>query len=430
MSRRVIYVVRSWPRLSQTFVLNEVLALERRGLDLAIFSLVRSEETVVQPQVADVRAPLTVLTRSRRKLRGRLRAHRSVLAAAPREYAETLRFALRHPGLAAGYTSCTTLQCFDHAVTVASHVLRMREEGAAPDHLHAHFAHDPALVGLLAARLTGLPFSFTGHARDLLQIPPAALAARATAATALVTCCQANAEHIEAAVPAAARPPVLVVHHGVDLTRFRPAAAHPGQRPTILSVGRLVEKKGYDDLLHALALVRATSPAFRCHVYGDGPLLQRLLDLRDQLGLRDHVVMHGACSNDRVLAALASAAVFALAPRHTEDGDRDGIPNVLVEAMACAVPVVTTAAGGIPELVRHEENGLVMPPGDVPALAAGMRRLLGNPWLQRRLGTAGRATVARDYDVDDAARMLESVFLGRVGPERPRDASSAMAVAP
>ncbi|HEX6149266.1 glycosyltransferase [Nocardioides sp.] len=430
MSRRVIYVVRSWPRLSQTFVLNEVLALERRGIDLAIFALVHSEETVVQPQVAEVRAPLTVLTRRRRALRARLRAHGSVLTAAPQEYAATLWFALRHPSLAAGYTSGTALQCFDHAVTVAARVLRMRQEGVAPDHLHAHFAHDPALVGLLAARLTGLPFSFTGHARDLLQIPPAALAARAAAATALVTCCEANAEHIEAAVPAEARPPVLVVHHGVDLARFRPAAADPGRLPTILSVGRLVEKKGYDDLLQALALLRATSPTFRCDVYGDGPLRPRLLELRDQLGLRDHVVLHGACSNDRVLAALASATVFTLAPRHTEDGDRDGIPNVLVEAMACAVPVVTTAAGGIPELLRHEENGLLVPPGDVPALAAGIRRLLGNPWLQRRLGTAGRATVARDYDVHDAAQKLELVFRGSVGSERPRDTSSAMAVAP
>ncbi len=300
---------------------------------------------------------------------------------------------------------------FGHAVSVTAQILRLRRAGRPPRHVHAHFAHDPALVGLLVARLTGLPFSFTGHARDLLQIPAAALTARATAAATLVTCCEANAAHIRATVPAAALPRLLVVHHGIDLTRFRPTAADArGPLPTILSVGRLVEKKGYDDLLRALACLRAAGTPFVCHLYGDGPLRTRLLALRDELGLRDHVHLPGAVDQDRVAAALAGADVFALASRPTEDGDRDGIPNVLVEAMSCGVPVITTSAGGIPELVRHEVNGLVTGPGDVPALAAGLQRLLEDSALRSRLGAAARRTVEEGFDVAAAARTLEAVF--------------------
>lgn len=428
----VIYVVRSWPRLSQTFILNEVLALEARGTELAIFSLVSSGETVVHPRVSEVRARVTVLTRSRPSVLTRLRAHRVVLMAAPLRYAATWWLALRRPRLAAGYGTCNAVQCFGHAVNVASGIIRMRaEEGQQPSHIHAHFAHDPALVGLLAARLTGLPFSFTGHARDLLQIPAAALGVRASAATALVTCCRANADYIQATVPASARPPVVVVHHGVDLSRFRPApAGEPEGLPMILSVGRLVEKKGFDDLLRALAGLRDTGPPFQAHVYGDGPLRSRLLSLRDELGLQNHVELVGARDHDGIVAAMASAHLFALTPRRTEDGDRDGIPNVLVEAMACGLPVVTTTTGGIPELVLHEENGLVTAPGDVAALTAALHRLLVDTALRRRFGAAGRATVENDYDVAVAARALQAIFENASRGIRSDDAGSTAVLAP
>ena len=427
----VIYVVRSWPRLSQTFILNEVLALERRGTKLAIFSMVSSGETVVHPRVTEVRAPVTVLAASRSSPLSRLRAHLAVLAAAPVRYAATLWLALRRPRLAAGYGSCNAVQCFGHAVSVAAGIARIRAAGQQPSHLHAHFAHDPALVGLLAARLTGLPYSFTGHARDLLQIPPAALGARAAAATAVVTCCRANADYIHATVPAAARPPVRVVHHGVDLSRFRPApAGEPQGLPTIVSVGRLVEKKGYDDLLRALTGLKSAGTAFRAHVYGDGQLRSRLLDLRDELGLANHVELLGARDQDGIVAAMASAHLFALTPRTAGDGDRDGIPNVLVEAMACGLPVVTTTTGGIPELVHHEENGLTTAPEDVPALTAALRRLLADESLRRRFGAAGRETVEKEYDVTVAARALETIFCATSASTRPQGAGDAVEVAP
>ena len=248
----VIYLVRSWPRLSQTFIVNEVLALERRGVDLVLFSLVRSGELVVQPQVSQVRTAVRYLD-ERLSLRQRIGEHIAVLSADPVRYARAALFAWRRRDLAEGYATTTTLGCFQYAVRVAAAILRLRRDGTPPSHLHAHFAHDPALVALLVRRLTQLPYSFTAHARDLVQIPPSSLAARAAETTALITCCQANADYIADTVPASL-PAVRVIHHGVELDLFKPRP-----RPTataearIMTVGRLIEKKGFPDLFRALA---------------------------------------------------------------------------------------------------------------------------------------------------------------------------------
>jgi len=412
MAERVIYIVRSWPRLSQTFVLDEVLALQRRHVDLALFSLVHSGEAVVQPEVCDVTAPVTFLSdRGRRLLHHRVRSHVTVIAAHPWRYARTLLFCLRRPHLAAGYHGCSVAGCLMHAVEVCAVLHEMRRDGHEPAHVHAHFAHDPTLVALLVARLTGLPFTFTAHARDLVQIPARSLRTRAGEAAALVTCCQANADYIAAVVPVRRRPPVLVIHHGVDLGRFLPVP-HPAEpaAPVLVSVGRLVEKKGYADLLEALARLAATGVPFHCRVYGDGPLHASLMSLRDGLGLQQHVTMAGAADREGIRAALGEADVFVLTPVTTTDGDRDGIPNVLVEAMACGLPVVTTSAGGVTELVRHDESGLVAASGDIEAIAGALRAAIESDALRRRLGEAARSTVEHDFDLNSAARTLQTLF--------------------
>ena len=409
----VIYLVRSWPRLSQTFIVNEVLALEERGVEVIVFSLVHSGEEKVQPQVWDVRARVRYLDDRTRVVRSVV-DHLNVFLDAPGSYVRTLGFAARHRELSAGYATCSTLQCFRAAVRIAATIGPLRRAGRAPAHVHAHFAHDPALVALLVRRLTGLPYSFTAHARDLVQIPVTSLEARAAEATTLVTCCRANAAYVAAALPAGAGParaPVRVIHHGVDLEHFQPPPERPGTgTPMLVSVGRLVEKKGFGDLLQALGRLKSSGHVFTCSLYGDGPLRDALVATRDALGLTAEVQFEGEQDREQIVAALRAADIFVLTPVVTEDGDRDGIPNVLVEAMACGLPVVTTSAGGISELVDDGGNGFVTDPADVAAVTARLSRLLQEPALRRDLGTAARRTVESDYDVHAAAAELERIF--------------------
>jgi glycosyltransferase involved in cell wall biosynthesis len=399
----VAYVIRSWPRLSQTFVLNEVLALERIGVPISIFSLARADEEVVQPQVADVLAPVHYLDDPSTRGAG---SHLRMLARSPWRYAATLAFALTHRRLLGGYTQNRAGGAFHRAVLVADHLARA---GSGFTHIHAHFAHDPALIGLLAHRLTGLPFTFTAHARDLYQIPDRALLGRAREASAVVTCCQTNVDHI-VGVAGESGTPVELVYHGVDLRRFRPGTRRPDNgAPLVVSVGRLVEKKGFDDLLRACALVAAKGIKFRCEIYGDGPSRGELEALRDRLGLGGMVSFCGQRTQSQLIGVYHRADVFALTPRVTDDGDRDGVPNVIVEAMACGIPIVSTRVGGIGEVVASGVNGLLVAEHDSIEIAACLEDLMNDAGRRRSLGAAAARDAAR-FDDRAAALRLAGLF--------------------
>lgn len=402
---RVAYVVRSWPRLSQTFILNEILNLERVGVSISIFAMAKAEEPVVQAQLGDVVASVGYLDDPTRR---RGRSHLRFAATSPLRYLSTLAFALTHRQLLGGYTQSSALEAFDGAVFIADGVMAQRQRRPF-SHIHAHFAHDPALIGLLVHRLTGLPFSFTAHARDLYQIPDPALRGRAREATAVVTCCQTNVEHIVGVIGEKG-PPVELIYHGVDLATFRPA---PGPRgngvPLIVSVGRLVEKKGFDDLLRACAMLAADSRRFRCEIYGDGPGLGELQSLRDDLGLSETVSFPGPRPQSELLPIYQKADVFALTPRVTDDGDRDGVPNVLLEAMACGIPIVSTDLSSISEVVANGTDGLLAPAQDTGAIAACLAQLLDSSERRSRLGEAA-ADRAISFDSRAAGLRLAALF--------------------
>jgi glycosyltransferase involved in cell wall biosynthesis len=231
-----------------------------------------------------------------------------------------------------------------------------------------------------------------------------------------VTCCAANVDYLRSVLPAPLHPRLRLIHHGVDVDRFvpvpRPGAVSPVE---IVSVGRLVEKKGFADLLRACAQLKQApdgSPPFRLQIYGDGPLRAELTELRDRLGLGGDVELAGERDGADILRAYQRADVFALTPCVTSDGDRDGVPNVIVEAMACGLPVVTTDAGGITEVVRHGLNGLVAAPRDVGAIAGHLAALLTDAPGRRAMGAAGRRTVVEGFDLRSAARELSLVFAG------------------
>jgi glycosyltransferase involved in cell wall biosynthesis len=405
MARRVIYLTRSWPRLSQTFIVNEVLALERLGVHLDIFAMEPSGEDLRQPQVDHVRAVVTYLDRA-----SRLRDHVTVAARAPRRYLSAAAFALRNPDLASGYATATAGECFRYAVHVAAHVRRLRRNDTEVSHVHAHFAHDPALVALLVHRLTALPYSVTAHARDLYQIPQRSLRVRAAGATDVLTCCLANLDYLDAELDPPSAAKARVIHHGVDLHQFAPGVLGRSSGPVeVISVGRMVEKKGFPDLLRACAQVAHDHP-FTLTLYGDGPLRAELELLRAELGLQDIVVFAGEHDSRVIVEAMQRADVFAITPFVTPDGDRDGVPNVIVEALASGLPVVSTDVGGVAEAVRHGHNGYLASAHDVDAVASYLRELVTDPTLRARMGSAARATAEESFNVDRAARELVGVF--------------------
>lgn len=408
----VAYILRSYPRLSQTFVLQEIRALEQLGVPMHIFAMTNPHEPLVQAQVAEVQAPVDYLdARQQSAWRQGILSHLQCFVRAPWRYTKTLWYIWRHTECDEGYTTASRYTCFHLAVHLTQRLRQVQQTtGQAIDHLHAHFAHDPTLIAQLVHFLTGLSFSFTAHARDLYQIPPLALVERLHSAQLVVTCCGANVDYIKTVAPATQRPPIYLIHHGVNLAMFQPAAPVAEARPRILSVGRLVTKKGFADLLAACALLQAAQQPFQCLIFGEGPLYEELLAQIDQLGLNDTVQLLGACTQQALVPMLQKATIFALTPCVTDDGDRDGVPNVLVEAMSCALPVVSTAVGGIPELVTHEVNGLLAAPHDVTAIAAHLATLLTDATLRQRLGQAAHQTVTEHFDLAKAAHRLATLF--------------------
>jgi glycosyltransferase involved in cell wall biosynthesis len=330
-------------------------------------------------------------------------------------YLRSLIYIAANRGIDEGYTASNRWACLLQAVhLIHLLILNERRTGKKIDHLHAHFAHDPALIAYLVHCMTGIPFSFTAHARDLYQVPEKALIDRIRPAKAVITCCASNLEYLKQIAPSQ-ESKFSLVYHGVNLRDFQPVS-NPGASsapngPLILSVGRLVEKKGFQDLLEALFIVKKRGENFRCAIYGGGPLEKQLEEWIEKHGMTGEVSLKGDRTQQELIPVYQKATFFILTPLQTEDGDRDGIPNVLVEAMAVGLPVITTAVSGIPELVEHDLNGFLYQSHDVEGVASGIIELLQNAEKRRQLGEAGSKKVREQFDVARAANRLKALFV-------------------
>jgi glycosyltransferase involved in cell wall biosynthesis len=277
--------------------------------------------------------------------------------------------------------------------------------------VHAHFATWAAETARRAAGVAGLPFSFTAHATDLhrADLDRAALVRRVAEAAFVVTVTEHNRRVLDADLAAAGRSGrVHVVPNGVDLTRLRPDARPRPRR--LVAVGRLVEKKGLDDLLTALALLRDAGRPVPATVIGEGPERPRLEALRDRAGLGGLVELAGARTHEEALAAVAGAAVLALPCVVTADGDRDALPTVVLEAMALGTPVVSTTVSGLPEMVEDGRSGRLVAPHDPPALAAAVDGVLADPVRAGALAAAARERVEQRFDLTRTVAALHELF--------------------
>jgi glycosyltransferase involved in cell wall biosynthesis len=423
-SRRVAYVMNGFPRLSETFIANEIHQLERLGLALRLYTVKDEGERVVHPVVRAIRAPLVYLpaasslsgTTLWRWLRDNLGAfwpaHAALLRTRPAAWIATAASALR---LAWQHRTApmTLRKVFIKEFLQAGWIAHAAMSEGDVAHLHGHFCHGVATITWFASRLSGLPFSFTAHAKDIYQreLNPGRLLERKLGAARFVaTCTCANAQVLRARHP---RPDdVHTIYHGLDTDWFAPrTAAQPmPTAPLLLAVGRLVEKKGFDQLMNACALLARRGVDFRCRIVGEdgsaGPALRAQID---ELGLSDRVRLQGAMAQTALREVYRDAAVFVLPCRVMEDGDRDGFPNVLAEAMAMGVPVVTTPISGIPEMIEDGEHGLLVD-GSAAELAGAIERLLDEPVLHVRLANSARARICERFDSRRTTRALHNLF--------------------
>jgi glycosyltransferase involved in cell wall biosynthesis len=402
---RVAFVLKGYPRLSETFVAQEILALERRGLGILIVSLRQPTDRAVHPmheaiQAARLYLPEYLRLEPSRVWRGWRRARRMAgYRAARRAWLADL---VRDP-------TPNRVRRFGQALVLAA------ELPADVDRLHAHFLHTPASVARYAALAAGRAWSVSAHAKDIWTIPEWEKREKLGEACWAATCTESGRAHLARLAP---RPEhVMLCYHGLDLERFSPApvrrkggdGSDPGRPVELLSVGRAVAKKGYDDLLAALALL-PPGLAWRLVHIGGGELAGSLRAQAEVLGLAPRILWRGALPQPEVLAAYRAADLFVLAAKVTADGDRDGLPNVLMEAQSQRLPCVATEVSGIPELIEDTATGMLVPPGDPPALARALAGLISDPARRQTLGAAGEQRVRSAFAMQAGIDLLASRF--------------------
>jgi len=414
------YLIRMFPQTSETFIANEILRVERTGLPMRIYSYRRPVEDVKHEVVRQIRTPVSYLPDPLWKHLPTL--FRGVYATVKRDPARA-RKALAYVTKAS--VRNRRLDGFKRLLQALYFAEELRQQGIR--HIHSHFAHQNTQLAMLTSMVGGVTFSFTGHAKDVYTAQKQDLRERLAASTFALTCTDANVDYFRALAAPGDENKVRLAYHGVDLEKFTPRQGDSGaeEAPLILSVGRFVTKKGYPDLLQAAAMLRDRGHRFRVLIMGDGPDRGALEALRHSLGLEGIVEMPGSCSQEELVEIYRKADIFALPCQVLKNGDRDGIPNVLMEAMATALPVVSTSVSGIPELVHHGENGLLAPERDAAAFAGRIEELLTDAALRKRLGEAGRLTVSTEFSSDATAAMISTLFAEAAGTPLPQPVSMA-----
>ena len=399
---RVAYVLKRFPRTSETFIAQEILGLERHGIEVVVLALRATDSEVTHRWLSEIAAPVYTFAgegfseawrglqrRARREPEFRSSAHTAVLSA------------FDHP-------KRSGKRYLEEACWVES-LCRELEI----DHIHAHFANHPAFVALLAHQLSGLSFSFTAHAKDIYKDGPSPELWRRQVdeAAFMVTVSRSNHRHLESILGPELISKVEVLYNGVDLNRIQVADRNSAREgKTVLLVGRLIEKKGADLLIEAVPQVVADHPEVRFVLAGDGERSAALESRVHELGVGDRVLFTGSVPHEQIVEWMSRSAVFALPCRVAVDGDRDALPTVLIESMATGLPCISTPVNGVPEIVAHGVTGLIVPENDVDSLAGAISEILGDADLQTTMSTAGRQRVEQRFNLSASTQSLSALF--------------------
>lgn len=395
-----------FPKLSETFVLNEMRAVASTGVRVDVYPLLREQQSVEHPEAAAWVARARFHPFLSIPI---VRANAHFVRTRPlrylRAWTETLLGTLGSANFFFG-----ALGILPKAVRFA---YEMERDGVS--HVHAHFATHPAVAALVIHRLTGVPFSFTAHGSDL-HVDRRMLERKVAAASFAITISRFNKEVMVATCGERLRDRIHVIHCGVDPRDFAPATVRSTARSLrIVCVASLEAVKGHRFLIDACRMLVDRQIEFECDLVGDGPLRADLAAHIAGLDLDGRVRLAGAQPRPMVARLLAQAHVAVLASHPTPDGKREGIPVALMEAMAAGLPVVATRISGIPELVEPEVTGVLVPSGDPAALADALARLAGDAGLRERLGAEGRRTITRAFNLESSARELLALIASAGG---------------
>ena len=398
MAPRIAYLLKKFPRLSETFVLGEMLAQETLGAELHVFSRRTPDDEPRHAELARLRAPVELLPSSLDPWRELFDTNSGAgeLLARVRDVHE--RFApLGLPKFASLLAEALWL------------LRRTRELGI--EHVHVHFATDSAVTAMLLHELGGPPFSVTAHAKDIYRTSVSAAQLRALLehSAFVVTVCDANVEHVRGLVGAEAARKLRRHYNGIDIASFATLRRTPIAR-RVLSIGRLVEKKGFDVLIDALAAMKARGSDFSAVIAGDGEDRERIAQRVAERGLNECVQLVGAVPLERVRALLCEAEVLCLPCKVGDDGNRDALPTVLLEAQAAGVPCISTPVGGVAEILDHGRAGVRVAENDAAATAQAIERMFADAALRDAIAAAGRARAASMFDAHVQSRTLRRWF--------------------
>jgi len=400
---KVAYIISQFPETNETFILREILALVQQGLPLSIFSLKRCKDTIIHAEAKPLMDRLTVYPPS---------------LLSPELWKAFAGFALLRPLRFLGILITLIVDNFRHPVYLLKSLYGLfislyfarliRDRGIA--HVHAHWATIPGISAWVISKVLRQPFSLTAHAWDI-YLNPGNLRRLMKAAQFVVTCTRSNRDYLVQTCGQNLSGKIHVIYHGLDTRQFQGRRRRRRRRIfSILGVGRMVPQKGFQYLIEACSILQERRIPFQCMLVGGGPEASRLKKLIERFQLEDQVYLVGPVDQRTIFALMQGADVFVVPSVIAPNGDRDGIPNVLLEAMAWGIPVIATAVSGIPEVVKHQQTGILIRGKDPQALAEALEDLYGHPRLARRLGQNGRQFIYKHFDIIKNTQDLLNLF--------------------
>lgn len=400
------YILKGYPRISETFISNEILLLEKLGFTMRLFPMRQPRESFCHASVKEIQARVDYLpTELLADFYHLLRPNIFLAAKKPKQFRETLQTAAQ--GISKGKELATLKHLLQAGYLTNNHL----EKDKSVAQLHGHFAHSPTSVTMFASLLSGIPFSFTAHAKDIYTSAKEKIRKKIAHAEFVVTCTRHNKEYLQN-IAGNNPTPIHCIYHGIDLKLFQQTTLQPEPHNPfkILTVARMTQKKGLPTIYKALAGLQQKGIPFQHTLIGDGDDREKILALIASLGLQDHCKWIGTQTHEEVLAHFKSSDLFVLGCEIAENGDRDGIPNVLVESLAMGVPALSTTVSAIPEILIDGKTGITVPPCRPDHLEKAMLRMLTDKKLRKQLIAGGQERVKDNFDNSQWIQKLAEIF--------------------